>query len=269
MAESDMKSEFFRTIYLNKEFSQIPVPVFVGVAVAFSTTVFLVILYTLWPNRKSKENNKEIPTNVGSEKCSSIDAEFDQINLHLQDDLKSCIAQKVDSARRDILIKQKEMDDKIAKSKSDKEEELAIIESKYLAQQEEIEEKYTKEINKVRNEFMSEIYDMKETIQSMKIVLASSDDDEEIVEKTRSELECPVCMEEMKPPRRIWQCSDGHPLCENCKKKPEMNHCPTCRKYLVGRSTIAEKLARALYAPVVVEEETGDLERKSKKIKLF
>ena len=70
---------------------------------------------------------------------------------------------------------------------------------------------------------------------------------------------------------RIWQCSDGHPLCENCRKKPEMNTCPTCRKYLVGRSTIAEKLARALYAPNVAEEEneTGELEKKPKKIKLF
>merc|ERR1711872_588090 len=104
---------------------------------------------------KVEEKREDITNNCG------LDAEFDQINLHLQDGLKSCIAQKVESARRDILLKQKEM----------------------------------------------------------------------------------------KPPRRIWQCSDGHPLCENCRKKPEMNTCPTCRKYLVGRSTIAEKLARALYAP--------------------
>ena len=70
----------------------------------------------------------------------------------------------------------------------------------------------------------------------------------------------PVCC-------RIWQCSDGHPLCENCRKKPEMNTCPTCRKYLVGRSTIAEKLARALYAPSNQQDQPGeDEERKSKKI---
>lgn len=270
MEETDMKSNIFRNVYINKEFSQIPVPVIVGVAVVVLSTVFLVILYKFWNKRKSKEKNTTIETeNKEDENNSSIDAEFDQINLHLQDGLRSCIAQKVESARKDILIKQKEMDDKIAKSKSDKEEELAIIESKYLAEKESIEEKYMKEINKVRNVFMAEIYDMKETIQSMKIVLATTDDEEEIVEKTRSELECPVCLEEMKPPRRIWQCSDGHPLCENCRKKPEMNTCPTCRKYLVGRSTIAEKLARALYAPVVTEEDAGCLERKSKKIKLY
>jgi len=262
-----MKNNIFRTIYTHRDF--LPIPVLVGVGTVLLTTAFVVILYKLWPKRTRKEKGTEIKQESEDIKNNSgIDAEFDQINLHLQDGLKSCIAQKVDTARRDILFKQKEMDDKIAKSKSDKEEELAIIESKYLAEKEEIEEKYMKEINKVRNVFMAEIYDMKETIQSMKIVLANSDEDEEIVEKTRSELECPVCLEEMKPPRRIWQCSDGHPLCENCRKKPEMNTCPTCRKYLVGRSTIAEKLARALYAPVTHEEEAGDIDRKSKKIKL-
>eukprot|EP00092_Neocalanus_flemingeri_P008680 GFUD01009350.1.p1 GENE.GFUD01009350.1~~GFUD01009350.1.p1 ORF type:complete len:293 (+),score=86.16 GFUD01009350.1:53-880(+) len=275
MAESEMKINVFKTIYLNGDISQITAPVFVGVGVVVLTTVLLVILYSFWPRRKNKQNQEEIKkekdVNETNENCPGIDDEFEQINLHLQDDLKSCITEKVDSARKDILIKQKEMEDKIAKSKSDEEEELAIIESKYLAEKDLIEEKYEREINKVRNEFLSEIYEMKETIQSMKIVLASSDDDEEIVEKTRSELECPVCLEEMKPPRRIWQCSDGHPLCENCRKKPEMNTCPTCRKYLVGRSTIAEKLARALYAPHVGDEEleTGELERKPKKIKLY
>ena len=206
MAETDKANNLFKAIYLDGEFSQIAVPTLVGVGVVALTTVLFVFLYIFWPRRSSRHNQKEKKdknvANETNEKCPGIDAEFDQINLHLQDDLKSCIAQKVESARKDILIKQKEMDDKISKSNSDKEEELAIIESKYLAEKEEIEEKYIKEINKVRNAFMSEIYDMKETIQSMKIVLSSSDDDEEIVEKTKSELECPVCMEEMKPPRR-------------------------------------------------------------------
>merc|ERR1711936_156732 len=261
-----------RTIYLNQEFLQIPIPVLVGLGAVIITSGIIIILHRLSNTRiDRKDKDEKVPNTVSNEECPGIEAEFDEINLHLQDDLKSCIAQKVDTVRTNILIKQKELDEKIAKSNSDKDEELAIVKSKYLAEKEEIEEKYIKEINKVRNIFMSEIYDMKETIQSMKIVLSSSDVDEEIVEKTKSELECPVCMEEMRPPKRIWQCSDGHPLCENCRKKPEMNNCPTCRKYLVGRSTIAEKLARALYPPELEEEEKEgeDQERKPKKIKLF
>jgi len=264
-----IKIEIFRTIYIDKDFFQLQL--FVGIIVITVTTALIVALYKLWHRRKKKEVIAKVEEKGADilKHSEGIDAEFDQINLHLQDGLRSCIAEKVEAARKDILFKQKEMDEKIAQSQSDKEDELAVIESKYLAEKDEIEEKYMKEINKVRNMFMAEIYDMKETIQSMKIVLANSDEDEEIVEKTRSELECPVCLEEMKPPRRIWQCSDGHPLCENCRKKPEMNTCPTCRKYLVGRSTIAEKLARALYAPVSQEEQSEDMERKSKKIKLF
>jgi len=250
----------------------------VGLLIAVITIAFIMIMSRVKKRGKKKLKTKakaEIADTI-TENDEGIDAEFDQINLHLQDGLKSCIAEKVEEARKEILTKQKEMEGKIAKSKSDKEDELAVVESKYLADKEEIEEKYMKEISKVRNTFMSEIYEMKETIQSMKIVLACSNEpDEEIVEKSRSELECPVCLEEMRPPRRIWQCSDGHPLCENCRKKPEMNTCPTCRKYLVGRSTIAEKLARALYAPEEpenvngAEEFNGEEERKSKKIKLF
>ena len=30
----------------------------------------------------------------------------------------------------------------------------------------------------------------------------------------KTEFECPICFEEMKPPMRIWQCVDGHPVCE-------------------------------------------------------
>ena len=51
----------------------------------------------------------------------------------------------------------------------------------------------------------------------------------------KSEFECPICFEvrvttvilqyynvplqEMRPPMRIWQCVDGHPVCEGCRDK--------------------------------------------------
>ena len=38
----------------------------------------------------------------------------------------------------------------------------------------------------------------------------------------------------------------------------QVSCCPTCRKYLVGRSTIAEKLARALWGEEGEREEEGD-----------
>eukprot|EP00092_Neocalanus_flemingeri_P019546 GFUD01021176.1.p1 GENE.GFUD01021176.1~~GFUD01021176.1.p1 ORF type:complete len:257 (+),score=70.36 GFUD01021176.1:57-827(+) len=62
------------------------------------------------------------------------------------------------------------------------------------------------------------------------------------------ELECPVCREEMKPPVHIWQCSQGHLVCEPCKTRPEVRHCPTCRQEIVGRATVVEKIAAQIHS---------------------
>ena len=40
---------------------------------------------------------------------------------------------------------------------------------------------------------------------------------------------CPVCLLLLKPPMRIFQCPEGHILCEECKENPAMVHCPQCR----------------------------------------
>ncbi len=40
---------------------------------------------------------------------------------------------------------------------------------------------------------------------------------------------CPVCLTLLRPPMRIFQCPEGHILCEECKENPAMVHCPQCR----------------------------------------
>jgi len=62
-----------------------------------------------------------------------------------------------------------------------------------------------------------------------------------------NELECPVCLTEMKPPVHIWQCAQGHPVCQPCKARPEVRHCPTCRQRIVGRATLVEKIAAQVF----------------------
>ena len=37
-----------------------------------------------------------------------------------------------------------------------------------------------------------------------------------------AELMCPYCQDEMGPPTLIYQCSNGHNLCQNCKQRPDM-----------------------------------------------
>ena len=42
------------------------------------------------------------------------------------------------------------------------------------------------------------------------------------------EVSCPVCFEVPLPPRKIFQCSQGHTLCDLCLSKIDKK-CPTCR----------------------------------------
>ena len=66
-------------------------------------------------------------------------------------------------------------------------------------------------------------------------------------EDWREQFECPVCLEEMKPPVRIHQCVDGHLLCGTCRENPAILTCPVCRGNIMGRAVVMEKLARALF----------------------
>ena len=75
-------------------------------------------------------------------------------------------------------------------------------------------------------------------------------------------LECPVCLEEMKPPRKIFQCSNGHAICEYCRHHREVTCCPTCRivftKESVTRNILAESLAEATNWEEDITDTTSD-----------
>ena len=52
---------------------------------------------------------------------------------------------------------------------------------------------------------------------------------------------CPVCYEALKPPKRIFQCTNGHLVCEICQRQPQLRGCPTCRQPIMGRATAMEQ----------------------------
>ena len=66
----------------------------------------------------------------------------------------------------------------------------------------------------------------------------------ETIEKATEEVECPVCCEEMAPPRTIWQCAEGHPVCSSCR--PRLDNCPSCRGAFMGRARGMERLVQAI-----------------------
>ena len=60
----------------------------------------------------------------------------------------------------------------------------------------------------------------------------------------RGELECPVCLEEMRSVK-IHQCVSGHLVCHHCRQN--LQNCPVCRENIIGRATVMERLACALF----------------------
>jgi len=79
----------------------------------------------------------------------------------------------------------------------------------------------------------------------------------EMIDSARKELECPICMEVMAPPSRIWQCNAGHVICEPCKDKVKKQTastiaaviCPTCKTApFIGRNLALERVSRSLFA---------------------
>lgn len=54
--------------------------------------------------------------------------------------------------------------------------------------------------------------------------------------------ECPVCFNPISPPKRMFQCMDGHVVCGDCK--PNIRICPTCRGAMGGRAHAFEQFLR-------------------------
>ena len=58
--------------------------------------------------------------------------------------------------------------------------------------------------------------------------------------------ECPVCCESLRA-SRIAQCVFGHLLCWNCKQRPEMADCPSCKMPICGRAFGMENYLKTLF----------------------
>jgi len=60
-----------------------------------------------------------------------------------------------------------------------------------------------------------------------------------------AEFECPICLDLMLPPRKIFQCIRGHPTCSWCLSQG-LTFCPTCRGPFMGRARNMERIAAIL-----------------------
>merc|ERR1719341_2699266 len=57
--------------------------------------------------------------------------------------------------------------------------------------------------------------------------------------------ECPVCLEDLRPPLKIFNCRNGHLICSVCK--PKVDICTNCREEYTGRATAIEQMLREMF----------------------
>jgi len=58
--------------------------------------------------------------------------------------------------------------------------------------------------------------------------------------------ECPVCFQQLKPPKKIVQCLKGHKICESCSENETVVSCPMCKTAFMGRDYGMEAFIREL-----------------------
>eukprot|EP00092_Neocalanus_flemingeri_P019545 GFUD01021175.1.p1 GENE.GFUD01021175.1~~GFUD01021175.1.p1 ORF type:complete len:258 (+),score=74.93 GFUD01021175.1:182-955(+) len=142
-----------------------------------------------------------------------------------------------------------DLEKKFKKDKDDfearQEMERREFESRMLREKEEFEQKHKFERSLSDKEAIERLKQAEDFIDNVKSPLGN---EEVATLDIGKELECPVCFEEMKPPVHIWQCSQGHLVCQTCKTRPEVRHCPTCRQEIVGRATVVEKIAAQIHS---------------------
>jgi len=111
--------------------------------------------------------------------------------------------------------------------------ELAEFSKKQIAELASLREKQRQDNIDVRNELdaktknscnlKSHLQNAIDHLQSKLMDLQQSEQeahqDNSLLDSARKDLECPVCLEVMAPPVRIWQCETGHVICETCKER--------------------------------------------------
>ena len=72
------------------------------------------------------------------------------------------------------------------------EQELEVVRAKHAAEEKEVRKRCQEKVEALEEECSLEVDQMKESIRELKVILSTSEMEEDVMEQTRSELECPV-----------------------------------------------------------------------------
>ena len=102
-----------------------------------------------------------------------------------------------------------------------------------------LKEEQKREVKNLEEEFVKKRERKPELIEQIQLLHTKKES-----QKTFSAPECPVCFELMIPPIKIFNCPNGHLLCEMCK--PNIQLCTLCRNPYVGRATAMEQIIKEM-----------------------
>ena len=159
-------------------------------------------------------------------------AKIEKINKEIGMEEKRC--------KNNLNIRKQKMEDLAKKHK----EEIIALQDNF-AREDHDEQRHIASLKEHRDELAEQL----EKLTNDDGNGASSHERSKLEPITRS-LECPVCMELMRPPTKIWMCRFSHIICEVCKDKLKAKErkCPTCTtEPFIGRNYMAEDLARIVF----------------------
>ena len=129
---------------------------------------------------------------------------FDDINANLQNDLRNKLLGKINEVKQEIKFKTLQKDKNVKHLLKQQQDEIAIKQSQFMIEKFEIESRYKEKLEVLEKEVVDDINHLKNSLKDLSIILANAGPGEsgDMVTSARSELECPVCLEEMRPPKR-------------------------------------------------------------------
>jgi len=168
----------------------------------------------------------------------------------------NAIDEKYHKDTQQLKVKQEEEKESFERRVEREKEEFA---KRQEAERESFEAKQLKELSELEDNYKKDhAQATQEATLKMKTVQPNLSFETKVDTPTNDigkELECPVCFNQMRPPLQIWQCGQGHAICETCKTNPQLsNTCPNCRKKIANRNTGMEKIALAHFGTAPEEK---------------
>ena len=102
------------------------------------------------------------------------DDDFEDINSHLQNDLKDKLLERINEVKQEIRFKKLQKDKNVKHLLKQQADEVAIKQSQFMIEKLEIESKYKEKIEALDKEVTTDINYLKDSLKNLQIILAKT-----------------------------------------------------------------------------------------------